>query len=114
MQIVQFELSHDNFYCPATGTCIFSDAGVNEHAPSVQAIWTLETMEEPVLNNEILSKQWQTYRTGLQDQEDLGSEELLSFLRKYDQPTWLCFELSSQGLPGSECWIVINMDYDPA
>ena len=62
MQIIELELSHFNFYCPATGELLCNeDDGVNEQAKSLMGYWCDLVFEEPYIKDEILKKDWKAF-----------------------------------------------------
>ena len=62
-------------------------------------------------NNELISD-WMTIAAAVKEEEDGSLDDaLVAFLTAIDHPNWVCFEICSQGLPVSGCWIVIDMDY---
>jgi hypothetical protein len=61
MKIVELELKHYNFYCPATGLWITSENDVNHDAPSLLGYWLDEFWREPFIKDESLKKKWESY-----------------------------------------------------
>jgi len=71
MQIVKLELSHFNFYCPATGEMILkADEMCNDKAKSLQGYWVDEIIEEPYFNNKEFEAAWREYDTTFRDEND--------------------------------------------
>ena len=117
MQIVTLELSHFNFYCPATGEPILiEDEPVNKDAKSLQAYWVDEIMEEPFFKNKEFEKDWNKFAKKCTKDKGFKPDfdDLRRFLTEYNQPSWVVFELTTSGMAcgpvSTTVWKVINMD----
>lgn len=99
MQIIDLELPHFNFYCPATGDCILmEDEPCNDDAKSLQAYWIDEVMDEPMIKNEKLAADWKLYYNKHRKKHQYSFQVLESFLKKYDQLNWVVFKLTFCGM----------------
>jgi hypothetical protein len=118
MQIIQLELGHLNFYCPATGEPINeANNTCNETAKSLQGFWVNEIIYEPHFNNTELEKDWNNFVIIFEKEKEdeyLEPSDLLTFLEKYDHPNWVVFEITTTefacGPISSTVWFVIDMN----
>ena len=114
MQIIQLELSHDHFFCPATGKRI---TGPNsyEASPAQVGMWISEIMESPEIADPALESQWNRYVEALAEDDFI---EVEGFLQSLEMPNHVCFEITTSGMACGPCsstvWYVIDMDYDMA
>ena len=118
MQIIELELSHYNFYCPATGELLCNeDDGVNEDAMSLMGYWCDLVFEEPCIKDETLKKDWKAFEDKYADQ-NLGSspdyKSFESWLKAYNRGNWVVFVITNSGMScgpsSSTVWWVIDMD----
>jgi hypothetical protein len=110
MQIIQLELSHDNFFCPATGQRITGPQSY-EASPAQVGMWIGEIITEPEIASPELDAQWTRYEEQLSDD---GGVDIENFLRSLNMPNHVCFEITTSGMAcgpvSSSVWYVINMD----
>ena len=131
MQIIELELSHFNLYCPATGEVISTEeTGINEDAKSLLGYWVDEVFMEPFIKDEKLKIAWETLVSECEAAEEKAYEEdaeldeaftldidrLVKFLKDYDAPTCVVFEISNSSLAcgpvSNTAWHVVNMEID--
>lgn len=99
MQIIDLELQHFNFYCPATGECILKeDEPCNDDAKSLQAYWIDEVMEEPMIKNKKLAADWKRFYARHRKDYQSDFDVLEDFFRQYEQPAWVVFKLTNSGM----------------
>jgi hypothetical protein len=119
MQIVELELNHFNFYCPATGEYILvEDEPCNEDAASLMGYWVDEVIEEPFLKNQLLKKELEAFINDQEEQDEdfsFGFKELEQFLTEFKEPSWVVFKLTTCGIGcgGPMCntvYLVIDMN----
>jgi hypothetical protein len=118
MQIVELELDHFNFFCPATGEQILSPTDCNEEAASLMGYWIDEMIYEPCLKDELLKKDFAAFMNYHEEQDEgfwLGFEELEQFFTEFDAPNWVVFKLTTRGMGcgGPMCstvYFVIDMN----
>ena len=111
MQLIELDLGHSNFFCPATGQQIVSE-DFFEPSPATRGVWNDEMTEEPQNLSDEMEDLWNAYVDGID--EDENWIELPDFLRGVDQPNWVTFAITTSGLAcgpvSSTVWIVIDMD----
>ena len=111
MQIVKLELKHYNFFCPATGEQILSEEYCNDDAKSLQGYWLDEFIDEPVIKNKTLAKDWKTFQKKNQDPVENSSDLLRSFFTNYQKSDWVVFELTNKGdNMGLTVWKVLDLN----
>lgn len=116
MQIVELELNHYNFYCPATGHLILSDGGDGtENAKSLKGLWVDEVFEEPTFKDETFQKAWEEYyEKHLDEDTDFEFDILEKFLKETKNETWVCYKITTSGMAcgpvSTTVWLVIDMD----
>lgn len=118
MQIVQLALSHLNFYCPATGEQIMgADTATNLDVQSMVAYWEEGFLKSPDVKDKALAEDWKAYYLNYKmehEGEEPEGEELLHFLRNYDGPHWVVFELTPWIIDSfgnsRKMWFVLNLD----
>lgn len=119
MQIVELELNHFNFYCPATGECILNPGEqCNEDAASLMGYWVDEVIDEPFLKDELLKKDFEAFINYQEEQDEdffLGVEELEQFLTEFEVPNWVVYKITTSGMGcgGPMCstvYMIIDMD----
>ena len=117
MQLVQLALSHLNFYCPATGEQITGAEGTNLDVPSIVAYWEEGFLKTPTTEDQVLKEAWKEYFHKYKREhegEEPEGEDLLVFLRNYDKPHWVGFELRPWTVDrfGSSIriWFVLDLD----
>ena len=102
MKLIELTFNHYRFYCPVTGECISTDGEpINEDASSLRGHWASEEMESPVLIHPDFAGAYQAYlKECAKDSEDdedgyvPGWEELENFLREYNEPNWMVFNIT--------------------
>lgn len=116
MKIVELELPHFNFYCPATGECILrEDEPCNDDARSLQAYWIDEVFDEPMIKNTQLAADWSTFSKKNRNNFQSSFDMLEDFFRQYDEMNWVVFKLIFSGMGCSgptsmTVWKVIDMN----
>ncbi len=119
MQIIELKLSHSNFYCPATGEVIVDEDAefMNENAKSLMGYWSSLVFEEPCINNKSLETGWGKFVKKFERETDGDSpdyEDFETFLREYNNPTWVVFAFTNTGVghgfQSDTLWLVIDMD----
>ena len=60
MQIIDLNLSHNNFYCPATGHHIVGPQHY-EPSPALVGMWHCEVLEEPEIYDSDLETSYKKY-----------------------------------------------------
>ena len=102
MQIVELELNHFNFYCPATGEFILmEDEPCNEDAASLMGYWVDEVINEPFLKDEQLKKDFEAFINYHEEEDEdfsLGFEELEQFLTEFEAPNWVVYKITTCGI----------------
>lgn len=119
MQIVDLELTHLKFYCPATGEVILDEDAppINENAKSLMGYWISEVLMEPTINNKSLETGWKKFVKKTEKETD-GDEpeydDIEVFMKKFKAPTWVVFAISTSGVGNgpysSTVWLVVDMD----
>jgi hypothetical protein len=115
MQIVKLELPHDNFYCPVTGAMICNGYEANEEVPSLKAIWVDQAIEDPMINDPQLEKDWEKVLEKFYSEEEMNEyEEHEIFLKNYNKPNWVVFKITTCGIAcgpvSGTAWFVIDME----
>ena len=119
MQIVELELSHLNFYCPATGEVITDEDAppMNENAQSLMGFWISEVLQEPIIKNKSLETGWKKYVKKIEEESGgdyPDDEDLRKFLTDFKEPTWVVFEITNSGVghgfDSNTVWFVIDME----
>ena len=129
MQIIELELSHCNLYCPATGEVICNEeTGMNENARSLMGYWVYEVYREPFIKNDKLEDAWEKLVSECEEAEeradeedteldeafDLDTDRLVKFLKDYDAPNCIVYEITncdfSCGPVVNTVWYVVNMN----
>ncbi len=119
MQIIHLELSHSNFYCPATGEVIVveSNSYMNEDAKSLMGYWFSEVLQEPRINDKSLKIDWDDFVRKIEEETDgdvPDYEDLEKFLQEYRNPTWVVFAITNSGIGhgfySNTLWFVIDLD----
>ena len=117
MKYIKLDLSHDNFYCPATGVHIQGNNHFEPEASSLKGYWISDVgLEEPAFNDKKFEDGWATFSKKFSDDEGIGWEDLEKFLNEYDEPNYVAFEITTGGIAcgpiSSTVVFVINMDAD--
>lgn len=114
MQIIELNLSHDNFYCPVTGQLIQS----KEHfdpSPAMVAGWHSDIMEEPLTLSDELASAYEKFVEGMEEDNFINDETLEDFLKSNDAKNLVCFKINTSGIACgpifSTVWFVVNFDY---
>jgi hypothetical protein len=116
MQIIELELTHFNFFCPATGERILSSEECNDDAKSLMGYWLDEFLFEPYIKDKDLLKAWQkeVKRLDKLDASQSIWDEFESFLRNYNVHNWVVFKLTASGIAcgpvSNTVWKVLNLD----
>lgn len=116
MQIVELNLNHLYFYCPATGECILDPKKSNDVAKSLMGYWVDEDLYLPLLKNKNLEKKFNKFisKQELKDDFTIDCEVLEKFLKKYNEANWVCFKITTKSMacgPNySTVYLIINMD----
>ena len=113
MKYIKLDLSHDNFYCPATGTHIQSKDHFEPESSSLKAYWISDVgLDEPAFDDAKLEEAWATFSKKLTENDEvLEWEKLEEFLVGYDKPNYVAFEISTGYGPSSrEVVLLIDMD----
>lgn len=116
MQIIELELNHNNFFCPATGEYILKeDEDANHDAASLMGYWLGDCIEEPFIKNAALQENYDLYVLNKQNKNSnfrIGSNELENFLTHLDVKNWVVFKISTGGnfRPWQIVYFVIDMD----
>ena len=108
MKIIDLDLDHSNFFCPATGAQITSSDAYEPSAAQV-GMFHYEVPEAPDIQHPGLQALWDAYAAKT---EELDLDE---FLASVDHGTWVAFKITTHGMacgPVSSTWIlVIDMNY---
>jgi hypothetical protein len=116
MQIVELELNHLNFYCPATGHPILSEDGDGTAgAKSLKGLWIDEVFSEPEFKDAAFEKAWKAYYEEHFDEEEDNEYEIQEeFLKTYPEANWVTYKITTSGIAcgpiSSTAWLVIDMD----
>ena len=111
MQIVELQLSHYNFYCPATGIQLFSQQG-SQLSPALRAVWVAEIAHQPDFFHAELEAPWNAWVSTHADEEDF-SWDPAAFLGTVDEPNWVAFTIhTGGGMIAETATVVIDMDTD--
>lgn len=116
MQIIELELNHLNFFCPATGQPIISESEDHTtNAVSLRALWIDEVFDEPAFRDEKFQEDWETYsEKHFDEDEDNLYEVQEEFLKTYPKPNWVTFKITTSGMAcgpiSSTVWLVIDLD----
>ena len=100
MQLLNLELDHFNFYCPATSDKILSEDDCNENSASFIGYWLDDFMTEPSIKNKDLKNAWETFldEVDKQFQREPNFTEFESFLTNYPQPNWIIYKITTSGM----------------
>lgn len=113
MQIIDLDLSHDNFYCPATGHHIVGPQHY-EASPALVGMWHCEVLEEPEIQDAALETSYKEYLKQIEKEEEWP--EMDEFLASFESPNFVAFKITTHGIAcgpvSSTVWYVINMDYE--
>ena len=111
MEIIQLELSHDNFFCPVTGQRITGPESY-EASPAQAGMWIGMLITEPEIASPELEAQWKRYEDRLSEDDGV---EIEAFLQSVELPSHICFEITTSGMAcgptSSTAWYVIDMDH---
>ena len=114
MQLIQLDLSHDNFFCPVTGQRI-TGSEIYEPSPALAGVWHSEALDMPELYHSELESRWESYAGKILEADDFI--DLADFLNSTTMGNLVCFEITTCGIScgptASTLWYVIDMDYDP-
>ncbi|MDA7624712.1 hypothetical protein N8697_00920 [bacterium] len=116
MKYIKLDLSHDNFYCPATGTHIQSKDHFEPVSSSLKAYWISDVgLDEPAFDDAKLEEAWATLSAMLnENNEGIDWEDVEKFLDNYDQPNYVAYEITTGGIAcgpvSSTVVFVIDMD----
>jgi hypothetical protein len=111
MQLIKLTLSHDSFYCPATGTPLaVGDEPINDDAPSYKGYWLAAYLDSPGISDQELERAYENFL----NEEGISKPsiaQLEAFLKNYDAPNWVVFCIRSpSGLDYSTVYHVMDMD----
>ena len=98
MQIIELDLSHSNFFCPATGQRI---TGEVSHAPSpaLAGMWHAEVPEEPELFHPELEALWNAYVARIAENGDEDdSPDIPESLSGVGIGSLVCFQITTTEL----------------
>lgn len=110
MQILKLDLDHCNFYCPVTGQVICDEkVGLHGKSPALKGIWINLKPDEPIYVSPELREPWEAYVSSLEEDDFIDAAE---FLMTIDEPRWVAFEHSFNGVLADTSWIVIDMNHD--
>ena len=117
MQIVKIESWNRDFYCPVTGKNLMELYGEGlKEVNSFKGQWVDVDLEMPTVKCRELGDAWEArYRSDImEDEEERYEDEVLeSFLREYDQPNWVAFEITTHAIAcGPVCsvvWFVLDL-----
>ena len=117
MQIVKLESWNYDFYCPVTGRLLTEGDPGQLDIPTFRGLWVNNFFDEPTVSCEALEKAWRSrYLKFLEEdeEEEVWVEDVLeSFLKAYEEPNWVGFELTTHGIAcGPVCntvWFVLDL-----
>ena len=115
MQIVKLESWNRYFYCPVSGRNLADDDLEQTNIPSFRGLWVHNFYDMPTVKCKALEKAWQArYKKHIEEDEDMGVDEVLeAFLKEYNQPNWVTFEVTTHGIAcGPVCetvWYVLDL-----
>lgn len=117
MQMLNLDLNHTNFYCPATGECILMEGEpINEDVQSLLGYWHSAFLDEPVILHPDLQFAWDSYleKHEKDDEFDYGWESVEDFLDNYLAPNYVVFCITTRGWANGPVadtvWLVIDMN----
>ena len=110
MQIIELRLSHDNFFCPATGQNIKSSTHY-EPSPATKGAWWNEIPDEPMDLDESLAKAWEEYKEKVESEDDCL--DVAEFLQTFEHDSYVCFAISPTGPLLETGWYVIDITSVP-
>ncbi len=118
MQLTELELSHMNLYSPSTGEVLCNEeTGFNQDAKSLKGFWINEVLTEPIIIDSSLKTAWIKFLEKCEEEEELFTptyDHLVKFLKDYDNPTWIVFEITNCGMAcgpsSSTVWYVVDME----
>lgn len=108
MQIIKLELTHYQFFNPATGEQILYEEDCNEDAKSLMGYWIDEFLDEPFIKNKTLEKAWKKFQKNAHQDFESPFEKLRTFFSNYPEKGWAVFELTSEGDPIT-VWHVLDL-----
>lgn len=116
MQLIDLNLSHDNFFCPATGHHIVGPEHYDP-SPAMLGMWHCEVLDQPEIQDTALQKAWDTYFGKISENEDFYWDiDLESFMESVERPNLACFKITTSGFAcgpvHTTVWFVIDMDFD--
>ena len=92
MQIVRFERSNFELFCPVTGRPVL-DENQDPNTPTFRGSWSeLEELDQPKALCAELDLAWQEYRKTLG--VSVLESQLLAFLESVDRPDWVVFAIT--------------------
>jgi hypothetical protein len=106
---MELRLSHNNFFCPATGKKIFYEEDCDETVESLKAYWCDLFFDEPFIKDNELKANWLAFVAKYQEENegcDPNAVALEKFLREYDETNWVVFRFGGH----STAWHIIDMD----
>lgn len=109
MIINNLDYSEYRIYNPRTGEVIV-DEECNDDAKSLIGYWLDGFIDKPVINDRKLLAAWEDFivRHKEDNCESPYWEHLYKFLEDYDNPEWVCYEITSCGLAcGPICSTVV-------
>ena len=111
MKYIKLDLSHDNFYCPATGVHIQGNNHFEPEASSLKGYWvSLVGLNDPEFNDTDLKTAWEIFM-GDDEDKSVDWDDLEKFLQDCDKPNHVAFEISTGCGPASSTVVfVIDMD----
>lgn len=113
MQIVDLELSHDNFFCPVTGQAILR--GEQEYNPSPATVFCYV---DEVSDFEHITDEGMAIFDNLEidEDEDYADDIFKKFAEAYSDKNIVCFVITTSGIAcgpaSSTVRIGIQMNYD--
>ena len=110
MQILDLNLSHNNFYCPVTGHRI-SGPQLYDSSPALVGMWLGDMLEEPEIKDTKLENSYDDYLKQI-DKEN-GMWDIDEFLGGFENPDFVVFKITTDGVGHyPTVWFAINMDYE--
>jgi hypothetical protein len=114
MQIVRFERSSFELFCPVTGRPVL-DENQEPNTPTFRGSWVeLEELDQPKALCAELDLAWQEYRKKIG--ATVLESELVAFLESVDQPDWVAFAITVYDNPHREVWFstwtVLDLGWD--
>jgi hypothetical protein len=118
MQMIELELNHNNFFCPATGEYILKeDEDANHDASSLMGYWLADCIDDPFIKNSSLQNEYDLFLKSEQAEDEdfrLDQEELEKFLANFVAENWVVFKITSGGFgcSGGPIWQIVYFVID--